>query len=206
MNTWERMGAFGLGCWVLGGACWGAAGASRAESVGNRPGDVSKRLDSDATARKRGHELAMFGAGCFWGVEDAFRKVSGVTATAAGFTGGSRANPTYEEVCAGKTGHCEAVLVEFDPRRVSYDRLLSTFFSMHDASRKCPIGYQYRSAIFTFAESQRTVAIAGIQAAKKRGLDAQTEIAKAGTFWLAELYHQQYYDKHRTQGKGKPER
>ncbi|MBX3233211.1 MAG: peptide-methionine (S)-S-oxide reductase MsrA [Labilithrix sp.] len=151
-------------------------------------------------APKPGHELAAFAAGCFWGVEDNFRQVPGVTATAVGYTGGHTERPTYEDVCAHTTGHAETVLVEFDPAKVTYDDLLRVFFLNHDPTTKNrqgpDVGTQYRSAIFTLNDAQAAAARAAASAASARlGKEVTTEIAKLGAFWKAEEYHQQYDEK-----------
>jgi peptide-methionine (S)-S-oxide reductase len=147
-------------------------------------------------------ELAAFSAGCFWGVENEFRKVPGVIATAAGFSGGHTPHPTYEEVCRGDTGHAETVKVEFDPKVVSYEKLLDLFWSLHDPTtrnRQGPdVGEQYRSVIFYFSEAQKKAALATRDRLQKSGdLDAPivTEIVPAAPFTLAEDYHQQYVEK-----------
>ncbi len=145
---------------------------------------------------------AMFGAGCFWGVEAAFRATPGVVDTAVGFAGGTTENPSYEDVCYRDTGHAEVVLVEFDPARISFEQLLNVFWENHDPTqmnRQGPdIGTQYRSAIFYFDEEQAQTA-----RASKTTLDASgrfrrpiaTEITAAAPFWRAEEYHQRYLEK-----------
>jgi len=147
-------------------------------------------------------EKATFAAGCFWGVEAAFRQTQGVTSTAVGYTGGHTKNPTYEEVCTDRTGHAEAVEVEFDPAEVSYEQLLSVFWQNHDPTqrnRQGPdVGSQYRSAIFYHTPDQQSAAMAS-----KQRLDASgqlkrpiaTEIVPAAQFHRAEEYHQQYLEK-----------
>jgi peptide-methionine (S)-S-oxide reductase len=143
---------------------------------------------------------ATFAAGCFWGVEAAFRQVQGVTATSVGYTGGSLERPSYEDVCTGRTGHAEAVEVEFDPARVSYEELLETFWQNHDPTtlnRQGPdVGSQYRSAIFFHGPEQEAAAIASrdrIQA--KSSKPVVTEITPASEFYPAEEYHQRYLEK-----------
>jgi peptide-methionine (S)-S-oxide reductase len=148
-----------------------------------------------------GHALAVFGQGCFWGVEERFRKVPGVVATAVGYTGGHTENPTYEDVCTHTTGHTEAVLVEFDPAVVSYGQLLDFFWKTHDptsGNRQGPdVGSNYRSAIYTFGAEQQAQALASRDAYQKQLRDRiTTEIAPAGKFWKAEEYHQQWDEKH----------
>ncbi len=147
-------------------------------------------------------EKATFGAGCFWGVEAAFRRLEGVTASRVGYSGGSHENPSYEEVCGGRTGHAEVVQLTFDPPRISYDRLLEVFWEVHDPTtlnRQGPdVGSQYRSAIFTHTPSQEAAARASkdrLQASGRFGLEIVTEITPAGPFHLAEDYHQQYLEK-----------
>ena len=146
---------------------------------------------------------ATFGAGCFWGVEAAFRQVKGVTSTSVGYTGGSFENPTYEDVCSGRTGHAEVVLVEFDPDRVSYDELLNVFWTCHDPTtlnRQGPdIGTQYRSAILCHSEEQKAAATASKEELQKSGRHKDpimTVITQAPEFYRAEEYHQQYLEKH----------
>ncbi len=146
--------------------------------------------------------IATFAAGCFWGVEATFRAIEGVTATAVGYTGGHVANPSYEEVCTGTTGHAEAVRVEFDPDKVSYERLLEVFWDCHDPTqlnRQGPdIGTQYRSAIFYHDEIQKAAAEdskARRAASGRHAAPIVTEIVPAGEFWMAEEYHQQYFEK-----------
>ena len=147
-------------------------------------------------------EKAIFAASCFWGVEAEFRKTKGVVSTAVGYTGGITENPTYKEVCSGKTGHAEAVLVEFDPSEVSYDKLLEVFWNVHDPTtlnRQGPdVGSQYRSAVFYQNEEQRTAAIASkkeLQNSGKYSRDIVTKLTPASTFYMAEDYHQQYLEK-----------
>jgi len=147
-------------------------------------------------------EKAMFGAGCFWGVEAAFRAVPGVAQTAVGYAGGNFPNPTYEDVCSHRTGHAEVVLVEFDPTKVTYDTLLNTFWESHDPTqlnRQGPdVGSQYRSAIFYFTPQQEAAARASkdkLAASGKLRRPIATEITPAPEFWSAEDYHQQYLEK-----------
>jgi peptide-methionine (S)-S-oxide reductase len=143
---------------------------------------------------------ATFAAGCFWQVEADFRRVEGVTRTTAGYTGGNLDRPTYEDVCTDRTGHAEAVEVEFDPRKVSYEQLLEVFWAGHDPTqlnRQGPdIGTQYRSAIFVHDEEQDRAARASLEGARER-FDRRvvTEIVPAATFWPAEDYHQRYLEK-----------
>ena len=148
-----------------------------------------------------GNQLAAFAQGCFWGSEERFRKVKGVVATAVGYTGGHAENPSYLQVCGDGTGHAEAVLVEFDPKQVTYEQLLKFFWQTHDPTsgdRQGPdSGSQYRSAIFTFDAGQLKAARLSRDEAQKALADKiTTEIAPAGPFWLAEGYHQQYDEVH----------
>lgn len=138
-------------------------------------------------------EQATFAAGCFWGVENKFRKLHGVISTQVGYTGGHTENPTYEEVCSDLTGHAEAVEITFDPEKISYKELLDVFWDIHDPTTRnkqgFDIGSQYRSAIFYHNEEQKNLAI------ESEPTNAVTEIVPATTFWKAEEYHQQYYQK-----------
>ena len=143
---------------------------------------------------------ATFAAGCFWGVEAAFRQVDGVTATRAGYTGGTTESPTYEEVCSGRTGHAEAIEVRFDPKEVSYAQLLDVFWENHNPTtlnrQGADTGSQYRSAIFTHDPEQHIAAEASRDAAQKNHRKTiVTEITAAGPFYEAEDYHQQYLEK-----------
>jgi peptide-methionine (S)-S-oxide reductase len=167
-------------------------------SCGKRPGHVGHGTPLTASGR---NQLAIFSQGCFWGVEERFRKVKGVVATAVGYTGGHTDDPTYESVCAHGTGHAESVLVEFDPSQVSYQELLEFFWQTHDPTsgdRQGPDrGDQYRSAIFTFGPEQLKAALASKAEEQKHLADPiTTEIAPAGPFWIAEDYHQQWDEKH----------
>ena len=150
---------------------------------------------------------AYFAAGCFWGVEVAFRKVDGVTATSVGYMGGNTEHPTYEAVCSGATGHAEAVEVTFDPGRVSYDKLLEIFWGCHDptqVNRQGPdVGTQYRTAVFYDGDEQAAAAQASKNALAERiHRPVATEITPAGPYWLAEDYHQQYLEKRARKGMG----
>jgi peptide-methionine (S)-S-oxide reductase len=145
---------------------------------------------------------ATFAAGCFWGVEDAFRQIKGVSDATVGYTGGHTANPTYKEVCTDRTGHAEAVEVEFDPKQVSYNELLAAFFEMHDPTqlnRQGPdYGTQYRSAIFFHDAAQESAAREAkekLEKARVFNRPMVTEIVAAGPFYRAEEYHQRYFEK-----------
>ena len=151
-----------------------------------------------------GLEQAVFGMGCFWGAERKFWEAPGVFTTAVGYAGGSTPNPTYEEVCSGRTGHNEVVLVVYDPKKLSYERLLKTFWENHDPTQGMrqgnDVGTQYRSGIYVYGAAQRAAAEASKvmyeKALKARGLDAiTTEILDAPPFYFAEDYHQQYLAK-----------
>ncbi len=146
---------------------------------------------------------ATFGAGCFWGVEEAFRKLKGVQSTTVGYMGGSFENPTYEDVCSGTTGHAEVLQVQYDPSQISYEQLLSVFWSCHNPTtlnRQGPdVGEQYRSAIFFHTSEQKETAGASKEALEKSSKWKRpivTEITPASIFWRAEEYHQQYLAKH----------
>ena len=148
-------------------------------------------------------QKATFGAGCFWGVEAAFRKVSGVADTAAGYMGGVLENPTYEDVCSDATGHVEVVEVLYDPEKVSYEELLKMFWSIHDPTQvnmQGPdVGTQYRSVIFYHTEEQKGKAEKSkveLDASRKLKKPVATAIEPALAFWRAEEYHQRYAEKH----------
>ena len=148
-------------------------------------------------------EKACFAAGCFWGVEAAFRKLPGVVNATVGYTGGKTENPTYKQVCTDRTGHAEAVLVEFDPQQVSYEKLVEFFFDIHDPTtlnRQGPDhGSQYRSAVFYQSSEQKQTAEAvkeRLAASGKFRRPIVSEITSATTFWPAEEYHQRYFEKH----------
>ena len=145
---------------------------------------------------------ATFGAGCFWGVETTFRKVAGVRSAIVGYSGGSFENPSYEDVCSGKTGHAEVVQVEYDPPEVSYEALLEVFWNCHDpttVNRQGPdIGTQYRSAIFFHDADQESAAITSkekLQSSGRYPSPIVTEITPAEAFYPAEDYHQRYLEK-----------
>jgi peptide-methionine (S)-S-oxide reductase len=147
-------------------------------------------------------QKATFAAGCFWGVEAAFRQVPGVLETAVGYTGGSLPDPTYEDVCTDGTGHAEAVEVEFDPARVTYERLLDVFWENHDPTQKNrqgpDVGTQYRSGIFFHSPGQKAAAVASkasLEASGRFKRPIATEITPASVFWRAEEYHQRYLEK-----------
>ena len=147
-------------------------------------------------------ETATFAAGCFWGVEMAFRRVPGVTSARVGYTGGTVEDPGYERVCSGQTGHAEAVEVTFDPSRIGYDDLLEVFWAVHDPTQLdrqgFDVGTQYRSAIFPHGPEQEAAARASkerLQAAGRPGAQVVTRIEPAGRFYPAEDYHQRYLEK-----------
>ncbi|MBA3726383.1 MAG: peptide-methionine (S)-S-oxide reductase MsrA [Armatimonadetes bacterium] len=146
-------------------------------------------------------ELATFGAGCFWGVEDAFRQLPGVIEAVSGYLGGTLGHPTYEQVCTGETGHAEVVQVSFDPSILTYERLLEAFWSLHDPTtldRQGPdVGSQYRSAIFFHSPKQEAAAFRSRALAQTRTeRPIVTEITPATDFYRAEEYHQRYLEKH----------
>jgi peptide-methionine (S)-S-oxide reductase len=148
-------------------------------------------------------EKALFGAGCFWGVEDFFRQVPGVTDAVSGYAGGTTENPTYRQVCAGDSYHAEVVEVSFDPAKVSYETLVDLFFRLHNPTtrnRQGPdVGTQYRSVIFTHGEEQARIAKQvrdRVEASGKWKSPIVTQIEPAPTFWKAEESHQRYFEKH----------
>jgi len=147
-------------------------------------------------------EIATFGAGCFWGIEAAFRRVPGVLDAAVGYSGGRTENPSYQDVCTDTTGHAEVVQVTFDPAKLSYEQLLDVFWTIHDptqVNRQGPdYGKQYRTAIFFHSPEQEAAAKKSKQALEASGKlrrPVATEITAAGTFWRAEEYHQRYLEK-----------
>ena len=147
--------------------------------------------------------IATFAAGCFWGVEQRFAQLDGVTHTEVGYTGGSTPRPTYEQVCSHTTGHAEAVRLEYDPELVTYERLLAAFFGMHDPTlldRQGPdVGDQYRSAVFSHTAEQADAARAAIRALDAEGRWRRplvTAVVPAPAWWPAEDYHQKYFEKH----------
>ena len=172
--------------------------AGRPEASETAGGEVNIGMNTKDT----NFEKATFAAGCFWGVEAAFRQVDGVVSTRVGYAGGQTENPTYKDVCSDRTGHAEAVEVIYDPEKVSYEGLLEVFWSIHDATqynRQGPdVGSQYRSAIFHHNGVQAKAAMASKAELEKSGKlkgPIATEIAPAGPFYRAEDYHQQYYEK-----------
>ena len=147
-------------------------------------------------------EVATFAAGCFWGVEEAFRQIKGVKSTMVGYTGGTFVNPTYEDVCSDETGHAEAAQIQYDPKEVSYEQILDVFWSIHDPTTKNrqgpDIGSQYRSMISYHTPEQEALAKKSKEELEKSGKFKKkivTEIVPASTFYKAEEYHQKYYQK-----------
>jgi len=187
------------------------AGSSGASAAGRPEGAASQGEDAARATEKaglrdeggaRGLETATFGARCFWGVEAAFRKVEGVAGTEVGYSGGDFENPTYEDVCSGRTGHAEVVRVRFDPERVTYEELLEVFWNAHNptqVNRQGPdVGYQYRSVILFHTEEQERLARASkkaLEESRKYSRPVATSVEPAGKFWRAEEYHQQYLEK-----------
>ncbi len=147
-------------------------------------------------------EKAIFAAGCFWGIEDKFRKIKGVISTRAGYSGGHFENPTYEDVCYRNTGHAESVEITFDKSKVTYGELLNVFWSIHDPTslnrQGLDTGSQYRSTIFYLDEKQKEIALQSkveIEKSNRFKNPIVTEIVQASVFWEAEEYHQQYVEK-----------
>lgn len=150
--------------------------------------------------KKENYEKATFAAGCFWGVEAAFRQINGVKSTRVGYTGGKMENPSYEDVCTDETGHAEAVEVTLDPKKISYEKLLDVFWSNHNptqGNRQGPdVGTQYRSAVFYHNAKQKEMASKSLkEQQKKYDKKITTEIKPAEKFYVAEDYHQQYLEK-----------
>ena len=171
-------------------------------SLAFRPGESATDADAPnpagpaTPAADRCSGVALFAGGCFWGVEDAFRKTPGVCEAVSGYSGGSTPDPDYEQVCGGRTGHAETVRVTFDPSRVSYKQLARLFFEIHDPTqldRQGPdVGSQYRSAVFYLDETQKAVAEKLVAKLKMLGYPVVTRIEKAGEFYPAEDYHQRF--------------
>jgi peptide-methionine (S)-S-oxide reductase len=164
------------------------------------PGVVTEQPEEMQPGTAEGLQQATFAAGCFWGVEAAFREIKGVVRTTVGYTGGQASNPTYTVVCGHGTGHAEAVEVWFDPSRLSYADLLETFWAIHNPTTRnrqgLDIGSQYRSAIYVHDADQAARASASLAERQKQLRKAiVTEIVPAETFWKAEEYHQRYFEK-----------
>lgn len=142
---------------------------------------------------------AIYAGGCFWGVEYYMQKQEGVIETTVGYIGGTKDNPTYEEVCSNSTGHYEAIEVEYDPEKISYEDLTKLFFEIHDPTQENgqgpDIGEQYKSVIFYDTDEEREIAQKLIDELKSKGYDVVTKVIKATKFWPAEDYHQDYYNK-----------
>lgn len=158
---------------------------------------------SEPTSAKT--EVITLAAGCFWCVEAVYERIDGVLSAVSGYMGGLTENPTYEQVCSGSTGHAEVAQIAFDPKAVSLDELLNLFWEMHDPTtlnrQGADVGTQYRSAIFCHSDAQLDVAIASKAAAAKRfAAPIVTEVAPASTFYPAETYHQEFYDRNKSHG------
>lgn len=166
---------------------------------------MSNKIIESSLEKQNNLQMATFAAGCFWGVEEAFRQVKGVKSTAVGYTGGQFENPTYKDVCRHTTGHAEALLIQFDPNEVSYEQLLDVFWSIHDPTTKNrqgpDIGSQYRSMIAYHTQEQELLAKKSKADLEKSGQLKEgtivTEIVPASIFYQAEDYHQKYYQKRR---------
>lgn len=144
-------------------------------------------------------EEAIVAAGCFWGVEHLFKQLPGILKTEVGYTGGQKINPTYEEICAGNTGHFEALRILYDPSKMDFEKIIKYFFEIHDPTQPNgqgpDIGKQYLSAIFYYDDQQKKIAADVIQQLKEKGCDVRTQLLKVAPFWRAENYHQNYYQK-----------
>ncbi|MFH0944896.1 MAG: peptide-methionine (S)-S-oxide reductase MsrA [Planctomycetota bacterium] len=192
---------------LLVASLWACAREPATAQPGNSepdPGNASMKTNDDLPAA--GGEPATFGAGCFWCVEAVLEQVDGVLEVTSGYMGGAVKNPTYTQVCSGKTGHAEVVQVRFDPARISYGSLLEWFFKLHDPTtlnrQGADVGTQYRSVIFYHSEEQRQAALAAKEAADASGEflgPSVTEITEAVPFYPAEGYHQEYYQLNKRQ-------
>ena len=199
-SNWRWSVAIVLAAVVAATAGWAALRPKNARD--DATSSTGLYLVVGAPDKPTGTQIATFAAGCFWGVEDHFRKMKGVVATAVGYTGGHVKKPTYKEVCNDSTGHAEALQLEFDPKVVSYQALVDEFLWIHDPTtlnRQGPdVGSQYRSAIFFQDTKQKAIAEASV---KKLGASGEldrpivTQVVAASTFWPAEGYHQQYVEK-----------
>lgn len=191
--------------WItLGGAVLLVFGAMAIDGFSGADSKLTANQDNSHSTSMENTDMAtaMFGAGCFWGVEAAFRQIEGVKATAVGYAGGEVDNPTYEQVCSDRTGHAEVVWVEYDPARVSYDELLNVFWQKHDptqVNRQGPdVGSQYRSVVFYYTPEQERAARESkekLAAGGEYDRPVATSIEAAPEFWKAEEYHQQYLEK-----------
>ncbi len=202
-TNWGAVSGFALLIAVFAAFWFATAGGGAAERAMNEKAIAFTFAKTDSKGKpKVNTETAMFGAGCFWGVEVTFRNVPGVIDAAVGYTGGKTENPTYQEVCTDTTGHAEVVYVEYDPTQVSYEKLLEVFFANHNPTQlnyQGPDhGTQYRSAIFTYSLEQEKAAKAMIEkltAEKRFGKPIVTQIEPAKPFYKAEEYHQRYLEK-----------
>lgn len=165
-------------------------------------GATTPSADKEKAAVKQQYETGIFAGGCFWGVEHLLQQLPGVISVESGYTGGTTANPTYEQVCTKNTGHAEAVKVVFDPSKVSYETIAKRFFEIHDPTqvdRQGPdVGSQYRSEVFYTTPEQKVVAEDLIAQLRKKGYKVATVVTPASTFYTAETYHQDYYDNKNT--------
>ncbi len=177
----------------------GAAAATASTTTAVSPATTSAPAVQPVPPAKPAPETAIFAGGCFWGVEYYFQKAKGVLSTEVGYVGGHTEHPTYREVCTGTTGHAEAVRITYDPTQTTFEEIAKLFFEVHDptqVNRQGPdVGLQYRSAVFYQNEAQRATAVKLVGILRAKGLNVVTEVTPAGTFWPAEDYHQQYYEK-----------
>jgi peptide-methionine (S)-S-oxide reductase len=185
---------------VAAAACGREPAVEAQQTAMAAPVDTAAALDARLETARQALDTATFAGGCFWCMEPPYDELPGVSATTSGYTGGRTASPTYEQVSAGGTGHAEVVRVIFDPRKVTYDRLLDVFWKNIDPfavdRQFCDAGDQYRSAIFVHDAEQRRLALASKAAVERKlGKPVATEIADASAFYPAEEYHQDYYTK-----------
>ena len=173
------------------------------------PGNKTKEVKAEAPKLKEGRELATLGAGCFWCIEAVMDQLEGVETCVSGYMGGKTENPTYKDICRGDTGHAEVVQILFDPEKISYDKLLSYFWKVHDPTtlnrQGNDVGTQYRSAIFYHSDEQKAKAEAQIKKVNESKVfkdPVVTEVSKVEKFYPAEDYHQNYYEKNKDNPNG----
>jgi peptide-methionine (S)-S-oxide reductase len=199
--TWQVAG-IGLALLVVGAVALSAGGLSEAGRSSRQAAERESRMSTDEGAQGAGAmELATLGGGCFWCLEAVYERIEGVKQVVSGYAGGTKANPTYEQVCTGTTGHAEVVQITYDPREISYGQILELFWKIHDPTtpnrQGADVGTQYRSIILYHDQGQKEVAERSMaEAAALFDRPIVTQIEPLRVFYRAEDYHQDYYDKH----------